>query len=111
VNIGLHADAPFEDDRAWLEFLGAHEQAHQTIVQALARRGHVISRPSLVSDPRDDPMWLLDHGRLHAAEAAALGGSSPDLESVDLTDEIQYQDWMRLHADVHRAENAALGIY
>ncbi len=110
MNLTPYADTQHGDEAGFLEFLGAHEMAHEAIALALGAKGKVVARPPLTDDPRVSPSWLLAHQELHRAEASALGTGMPDMSSVDWNNPDDFSDWMKLHADVHAAENAALNI-
>ena len=111
TTLSLSADAPFDDEESFLEFIGLNEIAHQTIARFLQKFGIPISRVPLLASPLSNSDWLLDHWALHQAEGRALGIPVPDLSAVDFSDEQQYLDWMRSHAALHEAENLALGIF
>ena len=110
VNISPAADAPFGNEEAFLDFLGANEIAHIAFGAALARLGYVVSAPPPLGNPLESEDWLNDHWQRHKDECAIFGVSVPDLSAADLTDESQYSDWMTLHTNLHSAQNAALGI-
>lgn len=100
-----------QDEIAWLQFLGANEQSHQTIAARVETKNKVIPRVPLSGDPRKDPNWMSDHNRMHQAEGLAIGLSIPPLNDYDLNDPAQFAEWMYLHGAVHAAENDVLGIY
>lgn len=110
MNIAPACDAPFGNEEAFLEFLGANEVAHIAIGSALAREGHLVSSPPPMGNPEETPDWLLDHWQRHRDECAPLGIPVPDLSTVDFSDEFQYYDWMLQHKNLHQNQNAALGI-
>jgi len=111
VNLGIAADTPFSDKEAFLVFLGDNEIAHISYGSALARRGVVVSNVQPTGNPYEHPGWMADHWQLHLEECRTLGVPVPDLSTADLKNEQQYADWMKLHSDLHRLQNAALGIY
>lgn len=110
MNIGASVDAPFGNDEAFLDFLGQNEIAHVAFGDALARRGHLVSTPPPIGNPKETSDWLNDHWQRHRDECATLGIAVPDLSVVDLEQEDQYLDWMLLHANLHARQNLALGI-
>jgi hypothetical protein len=110
MNLSPFADAPFDDENAFTDFLGAHEVAHQTIANRVTALGRIVTTLPISDAEEDMTDWLLDHYDIHRQIAAALGTHVPDISSVDLDDENQYLDWMRTHASMHESINAALGI-
>ena len=110
MNLDIYLDSPFDDDDAFMDFLGAHEVSHQTIASKLIGSGKLVAMIPLSDVPQDNPDWMLDHYKIHREIAQAMNFSVPDLASVDFDDEAQYTDWMQLHAQIHHQINDSLGI-
>lgn len=111
MNLTPSSFAEFDDDDAFLVFLGDHEIAHQQFVEKLSIQGFSITSLPLIESPKDSPQWLQDHYSIHLEIAAAINQQDlPDLSSVDLNQEGQYLDWMQLHAYTHDEINTILGI-
>lgn len=110
MNLNMSADTPFGNDEAFLDFLGQNEIAHITYGRFLADRAYLVSALPPLGNPLETPDWLADHWQRHTDECTTLGISVPDLSVVDLRNEEQYLDWMLLHAQLHEAQNLALGI-
>jgi len=107
----LFTDVRFGDDEAWQAFDMIHGITHQTTYQAMLAQNLIPMYLDMFGFPqKDNANYLLDHWQIHQSNARLLGLTIPDLSSVDLTDESQYQDWLKFHATVHLNENAALGI-
>jgi len=106
----ISADAKFGDEDAFADFLGQHEVSHQGIAQKLIAAGQLIAMIPMADTPVNHSDWLLDHYQIHREIARVLNTILPDLASVDLQDENQYIEWMRLHGAVHAQINLALGI-
>lgn len=99
------------DEIAWLEFLSANEQSHQTIAVGIEGKGKSSIRLPMTGDPKNDPNWLSDHNRMHESECIALGFPAVNLSDYDLKDAAQFAEWMYIHAALHAAENSILGVY
>jgi hypothetical protein len=111
MNLEIETRMPFGDKEAFMEFLLSNEVAHNTFGAALSRLGHFVTTPNPIGNPMDHPDWLLDHYQRHRDECAPLRISVPDIQSVDLKDEVQFSDWMETHANLHSLQNSALGIF
>ena len=110
MNIDLAADAPFENNEAFLDFLGQNEFAHLTFGRYLAQTGYVVTATPPLGNPKETVDWFADHYQRHVDECSTLNIDVPDLSAVDFTQEDQYLDWMQTHSDLHDQQNAALGI-
>ena len=111
MNLRQYVLMPPDDEIAWMEFLSANEQSHQTIAAGIERTGKTANRMTMTGDPRNDLNWMSDHNQMHQSEGQALGLTLPDLSDYNLKDHTQLAEWMYLHAAVHAAENDVLGIY
>lgn len=112
VNTLLFTDVIFDSDESWGAFQVVHGVAHQTVHDALLRLNLVPFFVPLYDFPREgNAEYLLDHYQTHLSNASLLGiVGVPDLSSYDLDSEGQFIDFLALHAQVHAAENQALGI-
>lgn len=112
MNPFLFIDIPFNSPDAWGAFQIAHGLTHQTVYEALLKRNLIPLYYPLMDFPREDNKpYLLDHWETHRSNAQLLGLSDvPDLATVDLSDPSQFDDWLQVHALVHRNENLALGL-
>lgn len=102
----------FDSEEAWGSFQLIHGISHQSIQGAMLKQGLIPFYLPLLEFPRDDnAQYLLDHYQVHLSTTRLLGlAGVPDLATVDFDSEDQFYNWLRLHAAVHAAENAALGI-
>ena len=87
-----------------------NEISHTAYSMALQRRGHIVSTPPPIGNPKETRDWLNDHWQRHRDECSTLGIAVPDLSIVDFTKEDQYEDWMLLHGNLHEQQNSKLGI-
>jgi hypothetical protein len=110
VNIGPASEAPFGDDESFLDFLGQNELSHISIGKALALNGYILTSAPPIGNPLETSDWMLDHWQRHREECLPLGIPVPDLSTANLRDEVEYEDWMQLHAILHEQENSLLGI-
>lgn len=115
MNALLFTDVDYESDDSWGGFELAHGLTHQTVYEALLYVSDMttvpVYYPLYVFPRRGNNEYLLNHYYTHLANARVLGiVGLPDLSTVDLEDDQQRDDWMKLHADVHAAENAILQV-
>lgn len=110
VNIVIFADAPFEDNDAFLDFLMAHEISHSGIAVKIASLGGFVSSRPLGQKPEEDKDWMLDHYQIHLEIGSYLSQPVPDLMGYDLSVQEQHEEWMTIHSNVHSNINSALGI-
>lgn len=98
------------DQNSFNDFLMANSASHQSIKDALNELD--LSITSFIIDRIDDENeWLLVHNDVHQQEYDLLGLTGlPDLVSVDLNDNEQYQDWMNRHVLAHQQVNLTLGL-
>jgi hypothetical protein len=82
------------------------------VYAAMLRRGLVPLYYPLMDFPRErNDAYLMDHWQVHVSNARLLGlHDVPDLATVDFDDVNQYETWLETHAQVHAAENRALGL-
>jgi hypothetical protein len=111
VNVAILADAPFEDENAFLEFLGGHELSHSGIAVKIASIGGFLTSRPLGQKPEDDRDWMLDHYQIHLEIGSQLVLPVPDLMGYDLSVQDQYEEWMQIHGNLHSQINAKLGIF
>ena len=113
MNLDIASDNPFDDESAFVDFLGQNEIAHQQINEHIVKSGLIPMVFDISSNPKENPNWLQDHYQLHLNEFDILKlgvDSLPDISVVDFKDREQYEDWMQTHASIHDAVNQALGI-
>lgn len=111
MNLTPASFAAFDDQAAFLDFLGQHEIAHQQINEALARQSVEITGVPLMENPKENLQWLQDHYAIHLQIATAINQTDlVDLSSVNMKNEAEYLDWMQLHAYTHEEINTLLGI-
>lgn len=112
MNSLLLTDVPFNSDEGWDSFTLIHGLSHQTVYNAMLQKNIVPTYYPLFDFPRkDNDGYLLDHWQVHQSNAQLLGiPDLPDLSTVDLSNEGEFQDWLAQHAIVHLNENVALGI-
>ena len=111
MNLSPFSDMEFDDERAFEDFQLSHGLAHQKIAQVMFGNSNFYTTYPLFETPGQDRNWLLVHQAEHQSIFNLLGMTGlPDLATVDLKDEDQFDDWMQQHDDVHRRINAALGI-
>lgn len=112
MNALLLADVEFDSPFSWGAFQLVHGMTHQSVYDALVKRNLVPFFVPLYDFPREDNSeYLLDHYQTHLSQANLLGiVGVPDLSTYDLGNQGQFVDFLALHAQVHAAENAALGF-
>ena len=101
---------PFDDERAWEEFLGDHWLRHEALVDATLDAGkHVSNTPLSQWDSKES--WMHRHQRAHEDLAQAWALDAPaDLEDWDLTERDSFEEWIQTHADDHDRLEAAAGL-
>ena len=111
MNLSISADIQFSDKDGFLDFLGQHELAHQTITRKLQSFGGQTPNYPLTDTPRGDPDWLRNHYAIHQAIASQLLQADPTyLADANLDDPQQFDDWMSAHASLHEQINFRLSI-
>lgn len=115
MNPLLFTDVSFDSDEAWENFGLLHGISHQQVYSQIIAQETLTNAPTyypLFDFPREENQdYLLDHWRVHQSNASLLGITNlPDLSTVDLSDQGQFQDWLAQHAIVHLNEMVALGI-
>ncbi len=110
MNLSIYEIMPFGDEDALKDFVLANALSHSLIDKVLGVKGKFVMGFPLqdISDPQT---WLQNHYLMHVSEFEQIGlNGLPDISVVDFENEGQFRDWMKLHSDVHAAENTALGI-
>ena len=111
MNLAPWTDTPFDDEDAFDDFQLVHGLAHDKIAAVMYPLGFVYTTYPLYETPNYNIDWLLTHQEEHQSIFAQLGMTGlPDLASVDLKKDEEYQDWMLLHQQVHQQINSFLGI-
>lgn len=108
----LFAYVRFSSVEDWDNFTLVHGMAHQTTEEAMLRMSLTPELYPMLDFPRvDNTEYLLAHYAAHQSNAHLLNlPSIPDISQVNMADESDFNNWMQLHAIIHQAENAALGI-
>ncbi len=112
LNALLFQTVEFGSEDAWAGFDLQHTGMHAAVYDAMLKRNLVPFYVPLAGFPREDnTAYLLDHWQVHISNAELLNlPGIPDLGTVDLSDPLQFADWVQLHALVHKNENLALEI-
>lgn len=101
---------PYGDVDGWAAFLSEHAAQHTLIHMTLIQ----ANRPQYQAFPLADgggPEWLWANWLEHQSVCIALGLPAPsDLSSYDISEQDQYIEWMKEHADDHLRINRASGI-
>jgi hypothetical protein len=94
------------------QFIAAHDQRHRTYRLAATRAGRAISICPLTGEMNAD--WFSRHLFCHAAHQRIfpqqVTQSSTALEMPPTDDENALYSWMRRHALIHAALDAAYGV-
>lgn len=111
MNLSPFSDLPFDDEDAFADFQLAHGLAHDRIAAAMYALSKVYNTYPLMEEPSKDKDWLLTHQSEHESIFTLLGMTGlPDLTTVDLSKQDEFDDWMLLHRQIHERINATLGI-
>ncbi len=111
MNLTPFSDNPFDDDDAFKDFGLAHGLAHDKIAAVMYDAGFFYEAYPLYDARANDRDWLLTHQQEHQSIFAQLGlNGLPDLATVDLRNEDEWEDWNDQHAQIHERINAFLGI-
>ena len=112
MNDLLFTDVEFDSLEAWENFQLIHGMSHQKVYDTLLAQNKIPLFFPLFDFPRlDNEQYLLDHWEVHKSNATFLNILSvPDLSSYDLSRRGDYEDFLNLHAQVHRIENKVLGL-
>jgi hypothetical protein len=110
MNLSPFVDTPFDDPDAWDAFELAHGAAHEKVFSVLSSLGKSLNHYPLF-DLQENTDWKLIHQSEHESIFRLLGLTGlPDLTSIDLDKQEEFEDWMAYHAQVHARINAFLGI-
>lgn len=111
MNLGPWVDTPFDDADAFGDFQLVHGLAHDQFASVMYQQGKVYTTYPLMDAPSENKDWLLTHQQEHESIYAQLGLTGlPDLATVDLRKDDEYETWMQLHTQIHAQINATLGI-
>lgn len=92
------------------QMLDVNALLHETVFTALLNTGVIVPHYPLWID-RPDEGWLEVHYREHQSWSNALNlGTPPDLGTLDIQDEQQFQQWLVNHAGHHTIVSQALGL-
>lgn len=93
------------------EFLDLNALAHETIYNTMLATGTIITHYPLWAPLGIDDDFLSTHNAEHKEIANVLGlPLPPDLDQVDIQDQVSASDWFENHALLHSLIAAALGI-
>lgn len=110
MNITPFIDTPFDDDDAWEAFTLSHGMAHEKYYEVMFAAGYQFPHYP-VFDLSENADWKLIHQQEHDGIFRSLGLTGlPDLATVDLSKQDEFEDWLAYHGQVHARINAALGI-
>lgn len=103
--------APHGNAVSMQEFVLENALSHSQISERIAKGGVILPAFPISTLGENQQEWLTNHFMMHQAEFQQIGLTGlPQLDQVDFDDEMQYYDWMEMHALVHNAVNQALGI-
>lgn len=108
---------PFEDVDAWEDFLGMHEQWHETLARATGTSWSPLDLraqggpPDAESKVKLQRSALMVNQQMHYDVADALDiNRAGDLVSYDLTNRDQYVGWLWVHSLDHARLRTAAGL-
>lgn len=111
MNLSVWTDTPFDDEDAFADFALVHGLAHDKFAEVMYPLGFVYTTYPLYDTPNYDRDWLMTHQQEHESIFAQLGLTGlPDLATVDLKKNDEYDDWMEQHQLIHEQINSFLGI-
>lgn len=110
-SIAPWTDTPFDDVDAFADFALNHGLSHDKIASVMYGNGNTFITYPLYDTTTYEHDWLLDHQAEHESIYAQLGLTGlPDLATVDMKKQDEYQTWLLQHQQVHQLINATLGI-
>jgi hypothetical protein len=112
MNLSSLQDFDMQNGGALVEFLDQNFLAHETIYAALMEQQQVVSEHyPLFTMGGITQDWLLVHDRVHKSIAITLGlGLPPDLDTLDVKNQAQAEDWQQNHTLLHQRIEQALGL-
>lgn len=100
------------NDPALQDWINEHFIWHQLLYLTAKTKGFPsFSTYPILQDMSDLEGWLYFHNLEHQNIAASLRvGQPPDLTDVDPQDQINWDSWLEVHAEIHDDLRSALGI-
>ena len=99
---------------AMRDFFDQNAMVHETIYNTLlgVYQIEIEHYPLWKEDiTEDDKDWLFVHDKEHKAISDAIsGGTPPDLDTVDFSNQDQMNDWMDAHYLMHQQIEQVLGL-
>lgn len=112
MNISSFQDFDMENAGSMIQFLDINALAHETIYGALMEQLQVVSEHyPLFTTGGITEDWLTLHDSVHQSIARALGLSVPvDLDTLDVKNRAQADDWKQNHTLAHQQIEQALNL-
>ena len=112
MNLSSMQDFDMQNAGALVQFLDMNDLAHETIYGALMEQIQTVSEHyPLFTTGGITEDWLNLHAQVHASIAVTLGLSLPvDLDTLDVKDRAQAEDWQQNHTFAHQQIEQALNL-
>jgi len=114
MNLFSFTEVDVTDNDAMRDFRDQNALVHETIYNTLlgVYQINIEHYPLWSTDiAEDDKDFLLVHDKEHKAISDAInGGTPPNLDEVDFTNQAQTDDWMNDHYLMHQQIEQVLGL-
>lgn len=112
MDVSIFTDFSYSNEDAWNDFLLVNALSHSRYNETIERTGLKINSTNLYDmddseEGRSD--WLMSHYQEHQRLAVTVGAVAlSDLSDVELNNDSQFDDWLKLHAQAHAVLDSVL---